>query len=79
MTERKHNNYIPDQETAIKVAEIILKANYGNSIQDQMPFRVQENDKSWIIDGNLGDQLGGEAHIEIAKYDCKILKMTHGK
>lgn len=73
-------DYVPNEETAIKVAEAILYPIYGEKIYKQKPFVVVLNNDVWIIKGSLPKgMLGGVAYIEIQKSDCKILKVTHGK
>ena len=72
---------IPDKETAIKVAEVILKKRYGEkNIERQQPFEVYLKNNVWIITGTLKDSSdGGVAYIEIQKLDCKVLKIIHWK
>ncbi|AEV99384.1 hypothetical protein A4D02_34280 [Niastella koreensis] len=90
-------DYVPDAETAIKVAEAVWLPIYGNRIYNEKPFIARlENNKVWIVEGTLkGDSVynskpnpnsrsifivvGGVAHIEIQKSDCKILQVSHGK
>ena len=92
-------DYVPDAETAIKVAEAVWLPIYGNMIYNEKPFTARlENNKVWIVEGTLkGDSVynskpkpnpnsrsifivvGGVAHIEIQKSDCKILQVSHGK
>jgi len=74
-------NYVPNKETAIKIAEAILIPIYGNEVLNKKPFTVKLiNCKVWHVEGSIGlDELGGVPIIEIQKSDCKILKITHTK
>lgn len=77
----KFQNYVPNAETAIKIAEAIWLPIYGESINSKKPFTATLKDSSvWIVTGYLSpDYLGGVPNIEIRRKDCKILKVTHGK
>ena len=74
-------NYVPNEETAIKIAETIWWSIYGEKIYDQKPYTVSLlKDSIWVVTGTLAEnKRGGVAYIEIQKSDCKILKVTHGK
>ncbi len=68
--------YVPDPETAKKIAEAIWLPLYGDNIQNQKPFTATLQDSIWIVQGTLpkGTE-GGTAYIEIQKKDCKVLKV----
>src|SRR5690606_30292655 len=74
-------DYVPNEETAIKIAEAIWLPIYGIEVLDKKPYTaVLINDEIWRVQGTIGlDELGGVPYIEISKKDCKILKVTHGK
>jgi hypothetical protein len=72
--------FVPDEATAIKIAEAILIPIYGSEIYKEEPFNAILKDSTvWIIEGTLHADVGGVAYIEIRKSDCKILKVKHGK
>jgi hypothetical protein len=73
------NGFVPDEETAIKIAEAIWYPIYGDEIYDEKPFKAELKDSIWIVQGTLNYDFGGVAYIEIQKSDCKILKVKHGK
>jgi NTF2 fold immunity protein len=77
----KQQNYVPDEETAIKIAEAIWLPIYGKGIYENKPFVARlKNSDVWIVEGTLNKGFfGGTPYIEIQKSDCKILKVTHGK
>jgi hypothetical protein len=82
-TKNKNNeelNYVPNEETARKIAEAIWLPIYGESIYKQKPFVVTLERNIWIVEGSLPEGMkGGVAYIEIQKKDCKILKVIHSK
>lgn len=76
----ERNGYVPDAETAIKIAEAAWFPIYGKEVLDEKPFQaILQNDSIWIVEGTLHDELGGVAHAEIQRKDGKILKVIHGK
>lgn len=85
--EKKHDeglvtNYVPTERVACQIAEIILTPIYGeDNIKKQKPFKATlVRDSVWVVVGVQKEiEIGGVAHIEIQKRDCKILKVTHGK
>lgn len=74
------DGFIPDKETAISVAEIVLVKIYGKEVLSQRPFLVTLKDNIWIIEGYLEkDMDGGVAYIEIDKQTGQIRKVVHTK
>jgi hypothetical protein len=75
------NDLVPDEITAIKIAEAIWLPIYGDRIYDKKPFVAKLTSSNiWIVEGSLDpSSLGGVPYIEIQKKDCKILKVTHEK
>jgi hypothetical protein len=74
------DDYVPNKETAIKIAEAIWLPIYGNGIYNCKPFVAElRNDSIWVVQGTLKTGKGGVPYIEIQKADCKVLKVTHGK
>jgi hypothetical protein len=69
-------DYVPNAETAIKVAEAIWLPIYGEKIYENRPFRASlTNANVWIVEGTtMKETKGGVPYIEIQKKDCKILK-----
>lgn len=80
MQVRNNIDYVPDEETAIKIAEAIWLPIYGDKIYNCKPFKARlVQSKIWIVEGTLHEAKGGVPYIEIQKKDCKILKVSHGK
>jgi len=71
---------------AVALAEMIFKETYGEeNFKFQQPLQVSETPDKWIIEGSRSyddqpvppDQLReGKVLIEIAKFDCRIIKLT---
>ena len=76
-----NRDYVPNEETAIKVAEAIWLPIYRKRIYENKPFRaILTNTNVWIVVGTtMKETHGGVPYIEIQKKDCKILKVSHGK
>jgi len=81
----KHNykpreGYVPDETTAIKIAEAVWLPIYGDTIYTEKPFKTVLKNGVWIVEGSLPEgYVGGVAEIEIAKDDGKILRVSHGQ
>lgn len=79
--QKSQPDYVPNKETAIKIAEVILIPIYGEEILNKRPFSAKLiNNEVWRVEGTMMlDELGGVPVIEIQKSDCKILSVTHTK
>jgi hypothetical protein len=76
------NGYIPDEATAIKVAEAVLSPIYGEQqIIDERPFHAILRDGVWTVEGSLpkGYDTGGVVLIHIDQKTGAILSYIHGK
>ena len=75
------NGRVPNQETAIRIAEAVWLPIYGRLIYDSKPFKAQLVDDSiWVVEGTLPKgSIGGTPYAEIRKRDGKILKVSHGQ
>lgn len=73
---------VPNEATAIKIAEAIWLPVYGEEIFDKQPFVASYNKAKgcWFVNGTLPDNmLGGVPEIEIRKKDGKIIYLNHGQ
>ncbi len=75
------SGYIPDEETAIKVAVAVWTPIYGkDKIEKEKPYKAILKDGIWYVEGSLPEGWkGGVAEAEIAKDDGKIIRISHGK
>ena len=72
--------YVPDEKTAIKIAEAIWLPIYGERIYKKKPFVAKLQGKIWVIKGSLpASMLGGVPIAEISKITGKVLRVSHGK
>lgn len=74
--------YVPNSETAIKVAEAVLIPVYGEKeIASERPFTAVLNGDVWKVEGTLhcgsSHCLGGTAEVKISKSTGQILRMIH--
>lgn len=75
--------FVPDKETAIKIAEAIWLPIYGEKIYEKQPFiaTLSDDKEIWTVKGTLGKKLmlGGVPYAKIRKKDGKILEVYHTK
>jgi hypothetical protein len=86
--------YVPDESTAIKIAEAVWFPIFGDNINNSKPFMARlQGDTLWIVTGtgpkSYKKVIGGDTilhmfhhgvpYIEITKCDGKILIATHSK
>jgi hypothetical protein len=82
--------FVPDKETAVKIAEAVLIPVYGKTqIESEQPFDASLKDGVWIVSGSLNcgnDKhgkpnvcVGGVAVVRISKADGRIIDMIHYK
>jgi NTF2 fold immunity protein len=78
---RPAKGYVPDEKTAIKIAEAVLGPIYGEKqIEGERPFHAILNENIWTISGSLPEGYeGGVAVIRIDKRTGTILGYIHGK
>jgi len=77
-------DYVPDQKTALTIAEAVMVPIYGERVLKQRPFKVTLVDGRWIIKGTLHcpkDRYcnGGTVHLEINKKTAEVLKAKHSR
>jgi hypothetical protein len=67
-----------DQETAIRIAEIILVKAYGKEVLKQRPWNVTKTGKVFRIVGTIKAP-GGAAKIEISQTNAEVISIIHEK
>ncbi len=71
---------VPDEATAIKIAEAVWLPIYGKTLDDERPFHATLQNGVWFVTGTLPEGwLGGTAEAEISKIDGRILRISHGQ
>ena len=78
---RPKDGFVPDQETAVKIAEAILTPIYGpKQVQAEKPFVASLKREVWTVTGHLPEGAdGGVAEVRISKLTGQILSVNHGK
>ncbi len=74
--------YVPDEETAIKIAEAIWLPIYGEEVLESKPFVAKlVGDTVWLVKGTLPEpyEVGGVPHIKIRKVDARVTDVYHTK
>jgi hypothetical protein len=76
---KPRQGYVPDEQTAIKIAEAVWLPIYGEDVlKDERPFRAYLKDGVWIVSGTLPTgALGGTAEARISKSTGCILRIIH--
>jgi hypothetical protein len=72
--------FVPNESTAIKIAEAIWLPIFGDDIYKSLPFKAKLiNDTLWVVEGTLPkNKLGGVPYIQILKSNCRILDVSYG-
>ena len=80
-TFKPKDGFIPDEKTAIRVAEAVLGPIYGEEkIISERPFTAKLNKEVWTVTGHLAEGwCGGVAEIKVSKRTGEIISVTHGK
>ena len=70
---------MPDKDTAIKVAEVILFRLYGEkNITSQKPYVVTKDENIWWVCGTLKEGLlGSSFKIAISQQTSAVLYLEH--
>jgi hypothetical protein len=73
--------FIPDEKTAITIAEAVLLPIYGEEkIKQERPFTAILNNGTWQVSGSLANGYkGGVAIVEISQKNGQIFSISHGK
>lgn len=74
------NGFVPDAQTAIKIAQAVWLPIYGERVLRENPFKATLQGDVWTVEGSLPKgTLGGVAIAEISKTDARILRVSHGQ
>lgn len=77
---RPKDGYVPNAETAIKIAEAIWVPIFGDRVLSKRPFKAVLKNDIWIVEGSLpAGSIGGVPHAEISKMSGEILRISHGQ
>lgn len=76
----KVDGYVPDEKTAVRIAEAIWLPIYGERIYENRPFKARLiNGSIWRVTGTVHTEQGGAPIAEIRKSDCQIIRIIHDK
>lgn len=71
---------VPDEATAVRIAEAIFIAFYGEQVLQQRPFRAALHGNQWYVHGTLkANAVGGTAFAAISKRDARVVQFFHSK
>lgn len=77
---RPKSGWVPDEITAIRIAEAIAIAQWGQTqIAKERPFRARLRGDVWTIQGTLHPQgaFGGTAVVQLSKTSGAVLLAVH--
>ena len=73
------NGFVPNSETAIEIALIVLGPIYGaDQIEKQKPFSAELRGGVWVVRGSM-ERGTGTAEVNISRRTGAILRVIHGK
>jgi hypothetical protein len=77
----KIKNYVPDEKTAISIAEAVWLPIFGEKIYNSKPFiaTLDTIKMIWTVKGTLNAYKGGVPYIQLQKSDAKIVTVYHTK
>jgi len=76
-----NQGYVPDNTTAVQIAQILFVRVYGEKVLKKKPFIATLKDGAvWVVEGSIDEGVdGGVPHIEIQKSDGRIVNLYHYK
>ena len=83
-TPKKHRDYVPDEKTAVQIAEVVLIAQFGEErVKAQLPLQASNSyGDVWIVGGHEpgGPRKGGGMAVWINKHSgCIVNVLEHTK
>lgn len=75
------NGFVPDERTAVAIAEAVLIPIYGKEqIDSEKPLTAKLKDGIWTVQGRLPNGWdGGVAIVKLIKKDAQIIFVEHEK
>jgi hypothetical protein len=78
--QNQERNYVPDEKTAIAIAEAVWLPVFGEKIYKSKPFTATlDSELIWTVKGTLNAYKGGVPYCRIQKKDGKIVSVYHTK
>jgi hypothetical protein len=78
-TPKKHRDYVPDEKTAVRIAEAVLIAQFGEErVKAQLPLRGSNSyGDTWIVQGTEPGppHKGGGIAVMIDKHSGRIVNV----
>ncbi len=80
---KPERGFVPDQATAIAIAEAVWLPIYGKGTLDkERPFKAILKGDVWTVTGTFHwvdkNEKGGTAVAEISRIDGRIIRVSHG-
>lgn len=77
---RPKNGFVPDELTAIRIAEAVAIAQWGEKqIAEERPFKARLRGDVWTVQGTLHPKgaAGGTAVVQLSKISGAVLFAIH--
>ncbi len=72
--DNSYTDLVPNEKTAIAIAEAIWLPLYGKKVKKEKPFKATLYDSVWIVEGYTPkESKGGSVVIKILKKNCKVI------
>ena len=70
--------FVPDEATAVAIAEAVWRPVFGDGIDESRPFRAVLDGGVWVVTGTLPEGVyGGVPHAHVRRHDARILRLFH--
>lgn len=75
------NGFVPDDATAIRIAEAVLKPIYGDRhIESERPLKAHLRNGVWTVVGTMKSaNVGGSAVLKLSQSDGRVLFAIHAQ
>lgn len=73
------NGLVPDEATAVQVAEAVLQPIYGvKKVVSERPYNAHLSNGTWTVVGSMHSALlGGVAIVKISQADARVIFVIH--
>jgi len=75
-----HGDLVGNGSTAVAVAEIIIRANYGDDVlSEQRPLLVSDRGEYWLVEGSRNASRAvegpGKVVVRLSKADARVISL----
>jgi len=74
---RPPSGFVPDEATAVRIAEAVWLPIYGEAIAAKKPFKATLQGGVWFVNGTAASGQRGVPQAQILAADASILRVAH--